>query len=261
MNEELLMTLDDAVTEVLGALTGLDLEYQPELDRYRAITRALNRALRLNALEKEWSYYSSTYELGTVDAGTSSIYLPASLRPRMISDDAVRLNDDDGVTRMWAYFLPRDALHKYRSRGGLWCSVTLNQLDFSRPFRDIEQDLHIMLPVMREPTMFRLPAQPEDPEADLEVVPDEIREQPVDFAYPDLIVLRAAYLYAQTDPIMQPRVQTLEAQYKDLMYQIIERDTRNTDTPYMNEWRLPIQSSLAGPEHVFHGHPWADERW
>ena len=118
-----------------------------------------------------------------------------------------------------------------------------------------------MLPVMREPTMFRLPAQPEDPEADLEVVPDEIREQPVDFAYPDLIVLRAAYLYAQTDPIMQPRVQTLEAQYKDLMYQIIERDTRNTDTPYMNEWRLPIQSSLAGPEPVFHGHPWADERW
>lgn len=52
-NAEVQMTLDEAVAEVLGQLTGLDLEYDPRLDRYRAITRQLNRATRANALEHE----------------------------------------------------------------------------------------------------------------------------------------------------------------------------------------------------------------
>jgi len=39
MSNEVRLTLDEAVAEVLGLLTGLDLTYEPELDRYRAITR------------------------------------------------------------------------------------------------------------------------------------------------------------------------------------------------------------------------------
>lgn len=260
MNEELTLTLDEAVEEVLGQLTGLELVYEPELDRYRAITRALNKALRLNALEKEWSYYASTAEIGTAVAGQSSVLLTSSMRPRMINDDAVRLVDSNDVVRMWAYFLPRDALHKYLSRRGLWCSVIRNQIDFSRPFNLLEDGLSIHAPIMREPVMFRLPAQPTDPDEPLVEVDAEIRNQEVDFCYPDVITMRAAFLYAQTDPVMQPRVPTLEAQYKDLMYQIIERDERNTDAPYLNEWFVPVTGSLEGSYGGWHLHPLADER-
>ena len=40
------------------------------------------------------------------------------------------------------------------------------------------------------------------------------------------------------------RSQTLEEGYKNLMYQIIERDTNHTDTPYQNTFSLPIESGL-----------------
>jgi hypothetical protein len=113
--------------------------------------------------------------------------------------------------------------------------------------------------VMREPVMFRLPDQPEDPNDPLVVVDPAIRDQPIDFSYPDVIILRAAFYVAQTDPIMQPRVQTLEAQYKDLMYQIIERDDRNTDSPYLNEFFVPVQNSLVD-QGFYHPHPHSDER-
>jgi hypothetical protein len=258
VNPEVELTLDDAVEEVLGLLTGLDLRYLPEQDRYRAITRQLNRALRSNALEQEWGYYSSTESAGVTVEGHDAVQLRSSVRPRIINDDAVRLVDDEGRPRRWAYFLPRDALHKYRYREGLWCSATHTQLSFSRPFDSSEDGLEVMVPVMREPRQFRLPDQPEDGE--LVTVPDEIRRQLVDFPYPDVVVLRAAFYYAQTDPVMQPRVQTLEAQYKDLMYQIMERDSRNTDSPYSNEWMLPIQGNLHAPLHGQHAHPHADER-
>lgn len=258
-NPEVLMTLDDAVAEVLGLLTGLDLSYAPELDRYRAITRALNRALRNNALEQDWAYYSDTEVAGVAVGGEDAITLRSSIRPRIINDDAVRLVTDDGRVARWAYFLPRDALHKYGYRTGLWCSVTRNLLAFSRPFTSVEDGLNIELPVMREPRMFRLPEQPEDPNLPLVTVPDSVRDQEVDFNVPDLIVARAAFLYAQTDPVMQPRVQTLEAQYKDLMYQVMERDEKNTDSPYLNDFEVPVVSGLSQP-HVYHGHPHADER-
>lgn len=107
--------------------------------------------------------------------------------------------------------------------------------------------------------MFRLPEQPTDPEEPLVTVPQEILDQEVDFSYPDVITMRAAYLYAQSDPVMQPRVQTIEAQYKDLMYQCIERDDRNTDSPYMNEFFVPVQAGIHS-SMSFHGHPHADER-
>jgi hypothetical protein len=250
-NPEVQMTLDQAVDEVLGMLTGLDLTYEPEQDRYRAITRQLNRALRANALENEWSWYSSTAPVGTAMAGQSRLFLPATMRPRIINDDAVRLMDSDDVIVKWAYFLPRDALHKYQSRTGLWCSVERQALVFSRAFRDDEDGLEIHVPVMREPVMFRLPAAGE-------VVPDGIREQPIDFAYPDVVIARAAFYYAQTDPVMQPRVPTLEDGYKNLMYQLVERDTQYTDSPYINETIVPVQNGLRGDNIDSHLHPHAN---
>jgi hypothetical protein len=72
-----------------------------------------------------------------------------------------------------------------------------------------------------------------------------------------VIVARAAYMYAQTDPVMQPRVQTLEGGYKDLMYQLIERDTSISDTPYMNSFILPLENGLV-PAGESHRHPHAD---
>jgi hypothetical protein len=54
-------------------------------------------------------------------------------------------------------------------------------------------------------------------------------------------------------------MQTLEAMHTDLRYQIQEREDRNTDSPYMNEWFVPIQNDLNGTAG-WHGHPHADER-
>lgn len=258
-NPETALTLDEAVAEVLGQLTGLDLQYLPESDRYYAIARAINRALRSNALEHEWSYYSSTENVGTATEGASSVALLATQRPRIINDDAVRLINDMGEIMRWAYFLPRDALHKYAYRNQLYAAVVGQQLVFNRGFFAKEAGLTIVVPVMREPAMIRLPAQPEDPNAASVPVPQLTRDTEIDFQYPDLIVLRAAFYYAQTDPVMQPRVQTLEAQYKDLMYQIIERDDRNTDAPEMTAWSLGISGSIRG-ETAYPLHPHSDGR-
>jgi len=250
MNPEVQQTLDESVMETLALLTGLDLDYQPELDRYRAITRALNRALRANALEQEWSYYATTLDLGPVVQGSKELLLTNTQRPRIVNDDAVRLVDGAGYAQVWAYFLPRDALHKYEDRTGLWCSITQTSLLFSRPFHTWENGWRVILPVMREPVMFRLPAVGKP-------VNSSIRRQLIDFPYPDVIVARAAYMYAQTDPVMQPRVQTLEGGYKDLMYQVIERDTSISDTPYMNSFTLPLENGLV-PTGERHRHPHSD---
>lgn len=237
LNPELEFTLDDAVGEVLGLLTGLDLSYAPELDRYRAITRQLNRALRHNALEQEWSYYSTLLSLGTVSAGEREMLMPHSSRARIIGDDAIRFRDSEDRVVKWAYFMPRDALHKYEHRMGLWCSELRNTLYFSRPFMEEEAGLECLVPVMREPRMFRLPDAGKP-------VPATVRKQLIDFPYPDVVVSRAAWYYAQTDPVMQPRAQTLEDGYKDLMYQLIERDVAHTETPYQNTFTLPLESGL-----------------
>jgi len=249
MNLEVQMTLDDAVAEVLGLLTGLDLTYEAEFDRYRAITRQLNRALRANALEQEWGYYASELEIGTAVQGDRALLLPNSVRPRIINDDAVRFKQN-GRTVKWAYFLPRESLSKYEGRRGLWCAITRQLLEFSRPFSLAEQGLTIFVPAMREPRMFRLPPSGEE-------VPTMIRNQFIDFDYPDLIICRAAYYYAQTDPVMQPRTQTLETNYKDLMYQVMNRDEQNTDMPYSNQFILPIEAGLV-PDYSDHWHPHAD---
>lgn len=252
-NIEVSLSLSECVDEVLGLLTGMDLSYDPTLDRFRSITRQLNRALRSNALEKEWSHYASTESLGEAVEGEIEVRMRSSVRPRTINDDSVRLVDHHGVPRVWAYFLPRDAIHKYQGRRGLWCASLRTSLIFSRPFNAGEAGLEIQVPVMREPKMFRLP------DAEGTAVPAEILAQPLDFAYPDVITLRAAFYYAQTDPVMQPRVQTIEAQYKDLMYQIIERDERMTDSPYENEFYVPVISGL-GERPMPHFHPHSDVR-
>jgi hypothetical protein len=199
--------------------------------------------------------------LGPAVEGVSEVLMPSTLRPRIINDDAVRLVDEDGNIRMWAHYLPRDAIYTQPARSGLRVSMIRNTLIFSRPFRAAEDGLEIMVPAMREPEMFRLPVTPEDPNDPLLEVGPEIRAQLIDFAYPDLVVLRAAYYYAQSDPIMQPRVQSIEAQMKDLMYQIIEREDRHTDSPQQNGFFVPIQNGLSSVVAADgHAHPHADER-
>lgn len=259
-NPELQTTLDEAVSEVLSILTGLDLHYDQIYDRYRAITHALNRALRANALEKEWSYYSDLEDVGLAVAGTQEIVLDNTVRPRIINDDAVQFQDDEGRTCVWAYWLPRDALHKYPARNQLWVAHTRNILRFSRPLPDGVEGRHIMVPVMREPTKFVVPDNPDSGLPPSGLTPEQISAQLLDFAYPDVVVMRAAYMYAQTDPVMQPRAQTLEAAYKDLMYQAIERDDRNTDSPYLNEFFVPIKNGIGGVPSHHHHHPHSDER-
>ena len=262
MNADVDLTLDEAVQEVLSLLTGLDLTYSPNYDRYRVVARFLNRALRQNALEHEWSYYSSLETIGQAQAGDKDLAIRATVRPRIVGDDAVRLVDGDGNVRVWAYMLPRDALHKYNGRyNGLWCSVTRTTLSFSRPLPASVEGLDIQIPVMREPRMFQIPPVPDDPQEPVDEIPQEIRDQVIDFDFPDVVIVRAAWLYAQSDPIMQPRVQTLEAQYKDLMYQLVERDDRHTDSPFINDFFVPISNSVdGGGSGWFGAHPHSDER-
>lgn len=263
INPEVTFTLDDAVHEVMAQLTGLELTYVPEYNQYRMITRCLNRALRANATEREWSYYNDTTSLGPVVEGETTAAIPNTLRPRITSDDAVRLVDADGHVQVWAYFLPRDALHKYGDKGyGLWVAHRRDLLMFSRPFYEHEAGWDIQMPTMREPVMFRLPAPPEDEDTPVTEVPAEVRDQPVDFAWPDLITSRAMYFYALTDPVMQPRAQTLEAGYKDIMYQMMERDTKTTDSPFLNEVIVPVSNGItSGGYHPQHGHPHAKSGW
>ena len=261
MNPDVAVTLDEAVQEVLSTLTGLDISYRPELDRYRAVVRHLNKALRLTALDSEWSYYSSVESVGIAVAGDTEVQMRSTVRPRIINDDAVRLVDAKGVPRVWAYFLPRDSLHKYNGRrAGLWCAHARSSLMFSRALGPAEAGLTIQVPVMREPRMFRLPAMPEDMNAEVPTVPQEVRDQILDFDNPDLVLARAAFLYAQSDPVAQPRVQTLEDQYKNMMYALVERDERNTDSAYQNDFFVPMDGDLFGAGNMPHSHPHSDER-
>lgn len=255
-NRDVTLTLREAVDEVFSTLTGLDLTYDPQQDRFISVARHLNRALRMIALENEWSYFSSTEEAGVAVAGVEAIELNSKLRPRIINDDAVRLVTDQGVVRRWAYFLPRDAIFKYGNRAGLWAAVTRTTLQFSRPFSLDEAGLHVMVPVMREPKMFKLPTAGEN-------LSNQVLNQMLDFDYSDLVVAKAAQLYAETDPLMQPRVQSLESRYKDLMYQLIERDTQSSDSPFLNDYPIPMLASLDGSysDPLTHGHPHADERY
>jgi hypothetical protein len=251
-NADVAFTLDQAVSEVLNLLTGHAFSHVPKMERYYSITQTINRALRIVATEADWSYYSSTEEVGVAHAGDRNVNLRPTVRPRILIDDSVRLVDDNDYPRVWAHFLPREAIHKVPDRSQLWVSHARSELEFSRPFSPGEEGLRILVPVMREPRMYRLPERPEDLNDPIPEVPQEIRDTIVDFEWPDMIVLKTAYLYAQTDPIMQPRVQTLEANYKDLMYAMKDRDTKFTDAPFMNPYTVPVDGSIYGTQNVSH---------
>jgi hypothetical protein len=259
INPDVSMTLSEAVREVLVVLTGQALEYDPDMDRFRVVTAHLNRALRSNALENNWSFYETVERIPLIGRENDMTFeIPVTYRFRVVSDDAVRIldtsNDDRPVA--WAYFLPRDALHKYRNRSGLWCSVTRNVLTLSRPLASVTGSLddYVMeIPLMREPIGFELP---DDPTVSADPL---VLAQALDFDFPDVVIARAAWLYAQADPMMQPRVQTLEDQYKNLMYQLIERDTAFTDTPDQNEILVPVQNDIYG-ESVYRPWPVANRR-
>lgn len=259
-NPDVSMSLEEAVGEVLAVLTGLDLDYDPNQDRFRMVTRALNRALRANALEHEWSYYSSVEDLGYAMKGEREVPLRNNIRPRIIADDAVRLVDVKNKRVLtWAYFLPRDAIHKYAGREGLWCSITRSVLTFSRGFTPRENGTMIQVPVMREPKKLVLPPLPKNSVTPIESVPEALLRQELDFDYPDVIIARAAAIVAASDPVMQPRVQQLESDWKGLMYSLTERDDRATDSPFQNDFIVPVDNGIypAAPAWTHH-HPHAD---
>lgn len=257
-NTNVEMTLTEAVSEVLRVLTGLDLSYRPEQDRFQVITNLLNRALRLNALENEWSYYASTEEVGTVDGDERRVALRSNVRPRILGDDSVTFQWN-GRTVAWAQFVPRDALSGYEFRKELRVAATKNALEFSRPLPRSLAGTSIHVPVMREPVMFRLPPLPVNPEDPIPDVPQDVLDQIVDFDYPDVIIARAVFIYSQTDPIMQPRSQVLEQQWKDLMYALTERDSRHTDAPMQNDFLVPITNGVDGGHGRHHLHPHSSE--
>lgn len=258
-NPDVSMTLEEAVDEVLSTLTGMDLDYDPNQDRFRTIVRALNRAQRAIALEHEWSYYSSLEEVGYANKDERDVPLRQNIRPRIISDDSVRLVDSEGQVRVWAYFLPRDAIHKYAAREGLWVAALPSTLRFSRPFLSRENGMMIEVPVMREPRRLVFPKIPQNPGTTIQPVPEEILQQQIDFPYPDLIVARAAHIMAASDPVMQPRVQDLEAGWKTIMYALVERDDRATDAPFVNDFIIPISSSIYENAPAWtHQHPHSD---
>ena len=258
MSRDHVMTLNECVGEVHNILYGLNISLASNTDKYSMIAHTLNRALRANATEHEWSYYADTVTAGYAYAGMDSVNLSASVRPRILGDDAVRLVDREGAIHEWAYFLPRDALHKYRHERGLWVAITRDRLQFSRPLLDREHGLAIQVPVMREPRMFELGDLPTLNPGEL-VVNEATLRQELDFPYADVVIYRACMMIAQTDPLLQPRVQTLEDQMKSLMFQLIERDTYVTDSPYINDFVLPISGDV---NHVpgRHRHPHTSDR-
>ena len=255
-NPDLTFTLDEAIAEILTMLTGLTLSYEPEADRYYTLTNTINRAMRAVALDADWSCYSSTEDVGTVHAGDRIVELRPTVRPRILIDDSVRLCTIDGYPMVWAHFLPRETIHKVPNRAQLWVAHNKSSLEFSRPFHAGEEGLIIKVPVMREPVMFRLPYRGEDPNVPVPEVPDDVRQQLVDHVWPDLVIAKAAYFYAQTQPMMQPRVQTLEANYNDLMYSLKDRDSKHTDAPFMNPYTVPVENDINGgwlSSHVPYG--------
>lgn len=259
-NPDVAMTIDEGVAEVFSRLTGLELQYDPAYDRWRAVARAINRGLRAVAREREWVRYFDEQVVGTAAEGVQTVRLRASSRPRITGDDAVRLLDENDLVREWAFFLPRSAIEKYRGRRGLWVAHLRDALRFSRPFTAAEDGLKISMPTMREPRMIELPPQPKLPSDVQPAIPQQVLDTEIDFDYPDLVVAKACYFYAQSDPVMQPRVQQLDAEFKDLYYALNEQEDRSTDSPFLNEFTVPIQSDIYGSGSWDTLHPHGDER-
>ena len=247
-NQDVVYTLDEAVGELLRNLHGLGVQYESTADRYHVIAHTINRALRAVALDNEWSWFCEDAELGVVQQGDRTVEMTSRQRLRIVQDDALRLETDEGLPVKWIYVLPRDALHKYAMVPGLWASATRTTIKFSRPIRGEEAGLRIVAPIMREPKMFNLPEPGKE-------ITSSVRNQQLDFDYPDLVIAKAMYMYAQTDPVIQPRVPTLEENYNTLKYALIERDTQFTDSPYRNNWILNIANAPGQRATYNHFHP------
>ncbi len=117
-NTDVQITLEQAVAEVLTLLTGVDLTFNPAEDTFHVVARCLNRAMRSVALEHEWSYYSATENVGTAQVGVQDVEISSRLRPRIIGDDAVRLQTSEGKVVRWAYILPSNIRGQLRRQDG-----------------------------------------------------------------------------------------------------------------------------------------------
>lgn len=244
------MSLRDAVNEVHNILTGLDLVYEDRYDIFHATVRQLNRSLRNVALEDEWAWYAEDVEAGTTTAGQTSVELDAGYRPRIQQDDAVRLVNSDGLAVRWAYYLPRDSLSKYLHSPELRVAVTRNQITFSRPLQNFEAGLKIVVPAMREPRQTRLPDSGQR-------LSDAELNRSIDTEYPDMIVAHAAWQISMSNPLYQPRAQTLEGAFSDLKYALMERNTNHSDSPMRNTFTPSYGDPyLALP----HNHPHSTRR-
>lgn len=245
------MSLRDAVAEVHNILTGLDLEYDGRYDIFHAGVRQLNRSLRSVAMLEDWGWYAEDVQAGQTTLDQVTIELDDIYRPRVGQDDAVRLVDpDSGLVRYWAYYLPRDSVSKYLYRPELRASFTRNTLTFSRPLQAFEAGLNIVVPVMREPRQTRVPDAGQ-------TLTDAELNRAIDFEFPDLVVAHAAWQTSQSNPLYQPRAQTLEAAYDDIRYALLERDSNHSDSPLRNTFTPSYGDPyLAMP----HNHPHSDRR-
>ena len=108
--------------------------------------------------------------------------------------------------------------------------------------------------------MFQLPPQPKLPNQAQPAIPTSLLTQEIDFDYPDLVIAKAAYFYAQSDPVEQPRVQQLDQEYKSLFYALNEQEDRSTDLPFLNEFTVPIQGNIYDTSSWDMHHPHSDER-
>ena len=244
------MSLKDAVNEVHNILTGLDLTYEDRYDVFHATVRQINRSLRSVALEDEWAWYTEDADLGTTTEGQTEVDLMASYRPRVQQDDAVRLVNSDGHVVVWAYYLPRDSLNKYLYKPELRVAFVRNQIVFSRPIQLYESGLQIIVPAMREPRQTKIP-DPGQRMTDAEL------NRALDFEYPDMIIAHAAWQISMSNPVYQPRAQTLEEGFKEYKYSLTERNTNHSDSPLRNNF-VPSYGDpyLTTP----HRHPHSDRR-
>ena len=244
------LSLQESVNKVHNILTGLDLQYDERMDIFHATVRQINRSLRQVALEDEWAWYAQDVDAGTTTLGMTEVELTSSYRPRIQQDDAVRLVNAEGITVFWAYYLPRDSLNKQMYRPELRVSSTRNLIQFSRPLQQFESGLSVVVPAMREPKQTKIP------DSGQQLTPAELSRS-IDAEYPDLIVAHAAWKLAMSNPVYQPRAQTLEEEFNDLKYALTERNTNHSDSPMRNTFTPSYGDPyLAIP----HGHPHSDRR-
>lgn len=244
------MSLREAVNEVHNILTGLDLVYEDRFDIFHATVRQLNRSLRTVALEDEWAWYTEDVDGGTTTVGQTTVELDAAYRPRITQDDAVRLVNSDGLVVRWAYYLPRESLGKYLYRPELRVASTRNQLLFNRPLQQAEAGLGVVIPAMREPRQTRLPESGNR-------LSDAELSRALDCEHPDLVVAHAAWQISMSNPLYQPRAQTLEGAYSDLKYALMERNTNHSDSPLRNNFTPSYGDPYLG---MSHNHPHSDRR-